>query len=137
MSVQAVTAPDLAPPAGHYAHAVRAGDLLFVSGLLGVRPDEVGDRELDAGAQAAAVLRRMDGVLAAAGLEARHVARLGVYVTDVEHWPVVNAACAAHFGPHRPARTILTCPGLHHGLLVEIDAIAAYPGAAAGPTSSA
>ncbi|WP_424814181.1 RidA family protein [Roseococcus sp. YIM B11640] len=52
---------------------------------------------------------------------------LGVYITDVAHWPEVDAACAAHFGPHRPARTILTCPSLHHDSLVEIDAIAAFP----------
>ena len=129
--MRAITVPDLPPPAGHYAHAVRASNLLFVSGLLGVRPEESGDRQLDAGAQTAAVLRRLDRILAAAGLDARHVARLGVYVTDVGHWPVVNAACAAHFGPHRPARTILTCPGLHYGSLVEIDAVAAFPETAA------
>ncbi|WP_043833452.1 RidA family protein [Muricoccus aerilatus] len=125
--MQVVTAPDLPPPAGHYAHAVRASGLLFISGLLGVRPEEPEDRLLGAGAQAAAVLRRLDRVLATAGLEGHHVARLGVYVTDVAHWAPVNAACAAFFGPHRPARTILTCPGLHHASLVEIDAVAAFP----------
>ncbi|MBI0539425.1 RidA family protein [Roseomonas sp. KE2513] len=127
VSVQVVTTPDLPPPAGHYAHAVRAGGLLFISGLLGVRPEEPGDQLLDAGAQAAAVLRRLGRVLAAAGLEGHHVARLGVYVTDVTHWVAVNAACAAYFGPHRPARTILTCPGLHHASLIEVDAVAVFP----------
>ena len=129
--MQVITAPDLPAPAGHYVHAMRVGGLLFVSGLLGVQAGEAQDQQGDAGAQAAAVLRRLDSVLVAAGLAPRDVARLGVYITDVAHWPAVNAACAAHFGAHKPARTILTCPGLHYGSLIEIDAIAAFPDAPA------
>ena len=125
--MQPITASALSPPAGHYVHAMRVGSLLYISGLLGVRPDDPGDSQLDIDAQAAGVLHRLDQVLAAAGLQSCHVARLGVYITDVAHWSVVNAACAVHFGSHRHARTILTCPGLHHGSLVEIDAIASCP----------
>lgn len=125
--MEAIMIPELAPPVGHYVHAMRAGGLLYVSGLLGARPDETADSLLDIEAQAAAVLRRLDHVLAAAGLQSCHVVRLGVYITDVAHWSAVNAACAVHFGSHRPARTILTCPGLHYGSLVEIDAIASFP----------
>ena len=125
--MRAITAPDLPEPAGHYAHATRAGGLLFVSGLLGVRLGTPGDAALDAGAQAAAVLGRLDRVLAAAGLGPADVARLGIYITDLAAWPAVNAVGAAHFGAHRPARTVVPCPALHYGSLVEVDAIAAFP----------
>ncbi len=125
--VRSVAVPGWPEPAGHYAHAVRAQGLLFVSGLLGVRPDQAADRLLDAGAQTAAVRGRLDLILAAAGLGRADVARLGVYVTAIADWPAVNTACAAYFGSHRPARTIVPCPALHYGSLVEVDAVAAYP----------
>jgi 2-iminobutanoate/2-iminopropanoate deaminase len=124
--MKAITASELPPPAGHYLHAMRAGGLLYLSGLLGVRLGKFDDSLPEVRAQAAAVLHRLDQVLAAAGLQSCHVARLGVYIIDAAHWSAVNAAYAAHFGSHRPARTILTCPGLHYGSLVEIDAIASF-----------
>jgi len=46
-------------------------------------------------------------------------------VTDIASWPRVNAVCADFFGDHRPARTIVPVPALHHGFLIEIDAVAA------------
>ena len=125
--VRTIAVPDLPEPAGHYSLAVRAQGLLFVSGLLGVRPDQPADGLLDAGAQMAAVLGRLDVILAAAGLDRRDIARVGVYVTAMADWQAVNAACATYFGPHRPARTIVPCPALNHGSLVEVDAVAAYP----------
>ncbi len=125
--VRTIPVPELPEPAGHYSHAVRAGGLLFVSGLLGVRPGEAGDGLLDAGRQTTAVLARLDAILAAAGLTHDDVARVGVYVTAMADWPAVNAAYAAHFGAHKPARTIVPCPSLNHGSLVEVDAVAAYP----------
>ncbi len=126
-NVRAIAVPDLPKPAGHYSLAVRAGGLLFVSGLLGVRPGEAGDGLLDAGRQTVAVLARLDVILAAAGLTRADVARVGVYVLDMADWPAVNAAYAAHFGEHKPARTIVPCPSLNHGSLIEVDAVAAFP----------
>lgn len=127
VSVRAIDVPRLPAPLGHYSHAVRAGGLLFVSGLLGVRPGEPGDAELNAGEQTTAVLKRLDIILASAALERRDVARLGVLVVDIQAWPAVNAACEAFFGDHRPARTVAPCTGLHYGSLVEMEAIAAFP----------
>jgi 2-iminobutanoate/2-iminopropanoate deaminase len=48
-----------------------------------------------------------------------------VYVTDVSLWPRVNAAYARVLGAHRPARAVVPVRELHHGWLVEVQAVAA------------
>jgi 2-iminobutanoate/2-iminopropanoate deaminase len=48
-----------------------------------------------------------------------------VYVTDIGLWGQVNAVYADFFGAHKPARTVVPVPGLHHGYLIEMDVIAA------------
>ena len=50
-----------------------------------------------------------------------------VYVPDVALWDEVNLAYASFFGEHRPARVIVPTRDLHHGALVEIEAMAELP----------
>ena len=47
-----------------------------------------------------------------------------VYVSDVAFWPRFNAVYAEAMGDHRPARTVVPVPALHHGVAVEVDVIA-------------
>jgi hypothetical protein len=47
-----------------------------------------------------------------------------VYVTDIALWPAFNAIYAAWAGASRPARAVVPVPMLHHGLLIEIEAVA-------------
>ena len=118
---------DLAPPpAGHYAQACRAGDLLFVSGQLGIAPD--GDPETPVEAQAQRVLDALAAIVAAAGGSLADVARVTVYVTSIADWPAINAAYAERFGDHRPARAIVPVPTLHYGARIELEAIASLAG---------
>jgi enamine deaminase RidA (YjgF/YER057c/UK114 family) len=49
------------------------------------------------------------------------------YLVGVENWPRFNAIYAEVMGAARPARSVVPVPELHHGYLVEIDAIAAAP----------
>ena len=52
--------------------------------------------------------------------------KVTVYVAGVEHWPAFDRVYAAALGEHRPARAVVPVPELHHGYLVEIEAIARY-----------
>jgi 2-iminobutanoate/2-iminopropanoate deaminase len=70
-------------------------------------------------------LLNLEAVLKAAGSSRDRVLRVTVYVSDVSLWSRVNAVYAEFFGDHRPARTVVPTRDLHHGFLVEIDAIAA------------
>lgn len=116
---------DRAPrPAGHYSQAVVHAGLVYVAGQLPIRPD--GTRvNGPVREQALQALANLSAILEAAGSGLGLVLRTTVYVPDVALWPEVNAAYAECFGDHRPARTVVPSRDLHHGVLVEVDAIAA------------
>lgn len=117
-------APDLPSPKGHYSHAARVGDLLFLSGQLPL--DETGTprTDLDLEGQARQVFANLDEVLRAAGASRDDLAQVRVYVTDVELWPRVDAVYREWLGDHRPARCVVPVPALHWGALLEVEAVA-------------
>jgi 2-iminobutanoate/2-iminopropanoate deaminase len=116
---------DKAPiPAGHYSQAVVHGDTVYVSGLI---PVEAGTNNKIFGEiemETAQVFRNLEAILAAAGSSRTQVLRCTVYITDIGLWPRFNAAYADFFGDHKPARTVVPVPVLHHGFKVELDAVA-------------
>ena len=48
-----------------------------------------------------------------------------INVTDIDHWPAVNAAYAEVMGSHRPARAVVPVGSLRPGCILEVQAIAA------------
>ena len=64
-------------------------------------------------------------ILAAAGSRPDLILKATVYVADVAYWPRFNTVYAGRMGAHRPARTVVPVPALHHGYLVEMDVVAA------------
>ena len=50
--------------------------------------------------------------------------RVTAYSVGVENWPAFNRIYAEVFGDAKPARTVVPVPELHHGYLVEVEAIA-------------
>jgi 2-iminobutanoate/2-iminopropanoate deaminase len=121
-----ITTPAAPLPAGHYSQAIVHGGLVYAAGQLPIDP-ETGRPLADAGveAQTERALRNLQAVLEAAGSRLDLVLRVNVYIADVALWGRVNAVYAAFFGVHRPARTVVPTGALHHGLLVEVDVIAA------------
>ena len=119
-------APDgVAPPGGHYSHAMRFGDLVFTSGQLGVRPDGTHTADLSFEDQARQTIDNLLVALRAAGAEPADILKVTVHIAGVDLWPRFNAVYAEIMGDARPARTVVPVVGLHHGYLVEIDAVAA------------
>lgn len=117
-----VDTPDVAAPVGRYATAVRAGDLLFVSGMLSTDNEgrRVGDTIAD---QTRRALRNIEAVLAAAGATLDDVVKVTSYLTDYDDFGAYDAAYGQHFADPPPAR--MTCVvGLRPGFLIEIDVIA-------------
>jgi len=114
----------LASPGGHYSHAVRFGDLVFVSGQLGIRPDGSHTAHLPFEDQVQQALENMLTALRSAGATAADVLKVTAYIVDVERWPRFNALYAETMGNARPARTVVPVAQLHYGYLVEVDAIA-------------
>jgi 2-iminobutanoate/2-iminopropanoate deaminase len=117
----------LAEPISHYTDAVKAGGLLFLSGLVPV--DEqgalVGE---DAAEQARQVFRNMELVLEAAGCGFDDVVKVTHFLLDIDDRPAINPVRMEFFGEARPASTLVEVSALAvPGALLEIEAVAAIP----------
>lgn len=104
--------------------AARVGDLIFCSGALGM---DANFKLIDGGVgpQTTQAIANLEAVLAQAGATLADVAKTTVWLTDMVHFAEFNAAYAAAFGPHIPARSTVTSALAIPGALVEIEAIAA------------
>ena len=118
----------LAEPISHYTDAVVAGELLFISGLVGVDRDGALVGEDDVVAQTRQVFENMRTVLAEAGCRFEDVVKVTVYLTDVDDRPKINPVRKEVFGDARPASTLVEVSRLAvPGAKVEIEAVALIP----------
>jgi len=101
--------PNLSP-------AIRAGNTIYVSGMLGNTPDTKGD----AGAQTRETLARIGRTLEAAGCAPQDVVDGLVYLTDLKNFQAMNEAYRAFFGKDFPARTTVQAGLVAPDGLVEI-----------------
>jgi 2-iminobutanoate/2-iminopropanoate deaminase len=113
-------------PVSHYCHVVRAGNLIWVSGALGVAAD--GSIPGDVGQQAELALASIDACLKAVGGGAENVVKVNVYLTDINDRAKINPPRQRYFGEHRPASTLVGVTALvFPGAKVEIEATAVIP----------
>lgn len=117
--------PGLAEPLSHYTDAVKAGGLLFLSGLVPV--DEQGalvGESVDE--QARQVFRNMKLVLNAAGCGFEDVVKVTHFLLNVDDRAAINPVRQEFFGEARPASTLVEVSALAvPGALLEIEAVAA------------
>ena len=121
MTVEPLDTPSAPAVKGPYSPAVRAGDWIVCAGQVGVDPST---GELVAGgveAEARQVLANLRGVLADAGVTWADVAKVGIFLTDLGNFAVVNALYEAEIGEHRPARSTIGVAALPAGASVEIE----------------
>ncbi len=107
-----------------YSRAVRAGDLIAVTGTVALGPDGELVGEGDAYAQALQALRNIETALVRLGSGLEDVIRTRIYVTDIERdWQAVGRAHAELLGDVRPATTMVEVSRLIDPcFLVEIEA---------------
>jgi 2-iminobutanoate/2-iminopropanoate deaminase len=108
-----------------YSPAVRAGDLVFLSGVIGTRP---GTRELAAGGaagQTRQAIENMRAVLHAAGLDLPDLVKCTVFLADMADYGAMNEVYGEFFRVDPPARSAVGTGGLPLGAAVEIECIAA------------
>ena len=119
-----VTAPDAPQAMGAYSPAIRAGNLLFISGQIPLDP---ASGELVAGdiaAQAEQVMRNITALLRAAGVGFDHVVRTTVYLADMNDFAGMNEVYARHIVAPAPARATVQVARLPRDVKIEIDVIA-------------
>ena len=116
---------EAAPQAfGHYAQATEAAGVVYVSGQLAARADGASLAERPFEVQARQALANIIAIVEGAGLGRDRIAKVTAYLVGVEYWPAFNAIYAEVLGNHRPARAVVPVPALHHGYLIELEAIA-------------
>ena len=128
MNRREIRVDGLADPISHYTDAVVAGDLLFVSGLVGVDRHGALVGGDDVVAQARQVFANMRAVLDEAGCRFEDVVKVTVYLTDVDDRPKINPVRQEVVGDARPASTLVEVSRLAvPGAKVEIEAVALIP----------
>ena len=123
-----VRLPDLVEPISHYTDAVRFGNLLFISGMVGVDAQGRVAGRGDVVAQARATFTNMERILEAEGASFADVLKVTVYLRNVEDRARINPVRAEFFGDARPASTLVEVSKLVvPELLIEVEAIAGLP----------
>jgi 2-iminobutanoate/2-iminopropanoate deaminase len=116
-------------PISHYTDAVRAGDLLFVSGCVPVDSDGRLVGGDDVVAQARQTFENVGAVLAAGGSSFADVAKVTVFLTDVDDRAKINPVRQEFFGDTRPASTLVEVSRLAiPGAKIEVEAVAVVRG---------
>ena len=125
MNRQAVSTEGAPKAIGTYSQAVRAGDLVFLSGQIPLDPQTMAIVDGDFAARARQVFRNLEAVAGAAGGSLGQVVKLTIYLTDLDNFASVNSVMAEFFSEPYPARAALGVAALPKGADVEAEAILA------------
>jgi 2-iminobutanoate/2-iminopropanoate deaminase len=106
-----------------YSQAIRAGDYVFVSGQLGLKP---GEGEIGGGIeeQTEQIFANLAAILDEAGTSLDRLVKTTVFLTDLGDFGAMNEVYARHVGGKPPARSTVEVSALPSGAIVEIEAIA-------------
>jgi 2-iminobutanoate/2-iminopropanoate deaminase len=121
---QLVTAPDAPKAMGAYSPAIKAGNLLFVSGQIPVDPTTGNLVQGDIAAQADQVMQNLTALLRAAGASFTNVVRTTVYLADMNDFAGMNEIYSRYIVDPPPARATVQVARLPRDVKIEIDAIA-------------
>jgi len=115
------TAPS---PIGPYSQAVKAGNMLFVSGQIAIDPET---NELIEGSiedETSRVMQNIAGLLVASGFSFADVVKTSIFLSDMKHFALVNGVYGSFFQSDFPARETVAVLGLPKNVNVEISVTA-------------
>jgi 2-iminobutanoate/2-iminopropanoate deaminase len=123
MTPAVVSTPNAPAAIGPYSQAIKAGEFVFCSGQIALKPDGslVQGTVQDETRQ---VLTNLDKVLEAAGSDLARVVKTTVFLRDMNDFPAMNEVYATFFKAQAPARATVAVSGLPKGVRVEIEAVA-------------
>ncbi|HVQ15790.1 MAG TPA: RidA family protein [Vicinamibacterales bacterium] len=121
---QVISAPDAPKAMGAYSPAIKAGNLLFVSGQIPIDPASGALVDGDITAQTEQVMKNLGALLRAAGVGFDHVVRTTVFLADMSEFAAMNEVYSRHVGAPPPARATVQVARLPRDVKIEVDAIA-------------
>jgi 2-iminobutanoate/2-iminopropanoate deaminase len=124
MSKQIINTEKAPAPIGPYNQAVKAGDLIFVSGQIAIVP---ATGELVSGSiteEAHQVMANLKAILDEAKITFEHIVKTTIFLSDMALFAEVNAVYGSYFNGDYPARETVAVKGLPKGVNVEISVVA-------------
>jgi 2-iminobutanoate/2-iminopropanoate deaminase len=112
-----------------FSHAVVAGDFIYVSGSLGNLGETIDLAPGGTAGETKQVLKNIETILDGCGASLKDVVKMGVFLSDMDTFPEMNAAYVEIMGDAPPARITVGKAGLAIGAAVEIDCVAYKPSA--------
>ena len=111
------------PPHGPYSHAVKSGNMLYISGQV---PFDTNDKLIgvDITAQTEQTMKNLASLLSSAGLGMNNVVKTTVYLANWSDFSEFNKIYSKFMGAHKPARATVEVSNIAGGALIEMDAIA-------------
>jgi 2-iminobutanoate/2-iminopropanoate deaminase len=123
---QVIESPNAPAPIGPYSRAIRAGNLVYLSGAIALR--ENGEMVQDTiESETKQVMENIRTILGDAGCGWEDVVKTSIYLSDMKHFAAVNNVYASYFTGEYPARETVAVAGLPKSANVEISVIAAIP----------
>jgi 2-iminobutanoate/2-iminopropanoate deaminase len=118
-----IQTPNAPKAIGPYSQAVRYGDLLFVSGMLGMDPKTGEFAGSDIERQAVQVLENLKAVIDAAGMSLQNVLKSTVFMKDMNDFAKFNEIYGRYFTDAPPARETVQVARLPRDAAIEISVI--------------
>lgn len=113
---------------GHYSPAVISNNMVYISGQLPIDFNNNLLVENDIEVQTLKVLNNIETILYKVNLNRNNIVHMRIYIPDISLWDRVDNIYSKFFKEHKPARAVVPTNKLHHGALIEIEAIAELKG---------
>ena len=121
-----INSPKAPAPIGPYSQAIKAGNMLYVSGQI---PIDQSSNQLVEGSieeETEQVMKNLGYILEEAGLSFQQVLKCSIFVSSMDNFSKINAIYGKYFENNPPARETVEVSGLPKGVNVEISCIAGF-----------
>ena len=125
MSKQVIKTANAPEAVGPYSQGIKSGNLLFLSGQIGIDPAVKKVVEGGVEAQEKQIFKNIKALLQEAGASMQNVVKVTVFLKDMADFKKVNEIYAQHFEPPYPARSAVAVKELPLSVDIEIEVIAA------------
>ena len=124
MSKEIIYSANAPEPIGPYSQAVKAGNMLFISGQIAIQKSSGNIITTNISDETEQVMKNLDEVLKAAGMDFSHVVKSTIFLKDMNNFPKVNEVYGTRFQNQPPARETVEVSRLPKDVNVEISCIA-------------
>ncbi len=111
-------------PIGPYNQAVKAGNMLFISGQIALNPETGQLEKDDIISETHRVMQNLRNILTEAGMDFSDVIKSTIFITDMNDFSQINEVYGKYFSGYFPTRETVQVAGLPKGVNVEISMIA-------------